>query len=161
MSEQGETLARLLVAPDEGAASVIRARLQSEGIPSWQHTDSMFLGVWGASAPHATAVRVRQSDLERARATLEESRRESPEIDWTEVDVGEPEDELSARIAGRSEERQRPRRFRPGPILIWTVVLIFGLLYGGTIGVAIMIGCLLAAFFAALRKPAGADAHGV
>lgn len=156
MSEQGETLARLLVAPDEGSASVIRARLESEGIPSWQHSDSMFLGIWGASAPHSTTVRVRQSDFERARAILEESRRESFDIDWSEVDVGEPVDELAARIASRADDQPRPRGFRPGPILVWTVVLVFGWLWGGRYGTIIVIGCLVAALIAALRKSGSA-----
>ena len=46
-----------------------------------------------ARAPGWVQVLVADEDLPRARVALEEIRRESDSIDWSQIDVGEPEDE--------------------------------------------------------------------
>lgn len=153
MNQPLPRLVTLTTAPNEGAAGVIRATLEAEGIPTWQHTDPVYLGIWGAAGFHPTAVRVRESDLDRARAALENARRDSVDIDWSEVDVGEPEDAIAARIAARPEPHVPVRRFRPGPILVWTIVLVFSLLYGGAPGLIIALGCVIVAAWWASRRP--------
>ena len=46
-----------------------------------------------AEAPGSVQVLVRRADLERAERALAEIEKDEGEIDWSKIDVGEPEDE--------------------------------------------------------------------
>lgn len=94
-----DDLVPLTTAPNEPHAGLIRAVLEQEGIESWQHAgDGAALGIFGAALINPTSVMVRREDIDRAQAVLDRRREDSIDIDWAEVDVGEPEDELAARI---------------------------------------------------------------
>jgi len=93
-NEDADHLETLLVATSEFAANAVVVVLEDAGIearafgtiqgglgfPLGHHT----LG-WG------TPVQVRASDLESARNALEKARRDSVDIDWDSVELGEPE----------------------------------------------------------------------
>ncbi len=132
MDHQPETLAELTTAANEGEAAVIRATLSAQGIESWQHTaNSVMLGVWGASGFNPTTIRVRESDLARAREALDSARRDSIDLAWNEVDVGEPEDALASRIAARGRDHAGPSAgLSRSLLLIWLGVILA--LYGLT-----------------------------
>ena len=51
-----------------------------------------FTAGFRAEAPGDVQIIVRQADLEQARRALEKIQGEQPEIDWSKVDVGKPED---------------------------------------------------------------------
>ena len=134
------SLAELMTAANEGEAGIVRAALQAEGIPTWQHTaDTALLGIFGASGMHATTVRVRSADLQRARELLDRVRQDSVDLDWNEVDVGQPEDALAARIAAR--DREFGDSAAPGygramlpPSLVWLGIVLAALILTGWLG---------------------------
>ena len=89
---------------DEFRAGVVRATLEGAGITARVVTDDPTgtSGFFGAAGSRRVAVLVREGDEARARAALEAHREESADVDWDQIDVGEPDDDLARRItAGR------------------------------------------------------------
>ncbi|MBC8116449.1 MAG: DUF2007 domain-containing protein [Candidatus Saccharimonas sp.] len=75
--------------PNEIEASVIANVLEEEGITAALtdvNTASFLIG-----APGMVSVMIRREDADRARQILDEMRRTESDIDWENVDVGEPE----------------------------------------------------------------------
>jgi hypothetical protein len=99
-ADQDDPLVQAAVAPSEFAAQTKAAVLQDEGIEafvfsaerSW--TGGLGISPSGAGVP----VWVRKSTLERAQQTLQQRIADSVDLDWDEVDVGEPE-QVNARSA--------------------------------------------------------------
>lgn len=125
-----ETLVELTTAPTETHAGIIQSVLTDAGIESWTQKapglDYLGLGGFGFSI---TTITVRASDADRARQALDANRQDSVDIDWSEVNVGEPEDAAAAHIAARPE--RPPARstlaiaawFPTKPLFIWTTLL--------------------------------------
>ncbi len=84
---------------NEIKAGLIRAILGEAGIETRVRTDDAMLGIWGASLGNTKTVMVNPQDLAMAREVLERVREESIDIDWSEVDVGDPEDSIALRVA--------------------------------------------------------------
>jgi len=100
MAEAHPELADLTTRPNELDAGLVRAVLSEAGIEAWLHTaPGALLGAFGTLTFVPTIVRVRESDLERAQQVLDRNRQDSVDLDWDEVDVGEPADDLAAAIA--------------------------------------------------------------
>ena len=81
-----EALARF---PNEAEAMVIVNVLEEEGITTTLtdvNTASFLVG-----APGMVSVMIRREDADRARQFLDEMRRAESDINWDNVDVGEPE----------------------------------------------------------------------
>jgi hypothetical protein len=81
----------LTSAPHEWGAGVIVSALEDEGIKATvvgENTADFRVGV-----PSWVPVYVAEKDLERARQILEKVQAENADIDWSQVDVGEPEAE--------------------------------------------------------------------
>ena len=82
-----ERLVRVFAAEQESEAMVVRGLLESAGIDSdmtaLDAPQDTFPGVGG------TQILVRETDAERARQVIEESRREAGEEDTAEYDVSE------------------------------------------------------------------------
>jgi hypothetical protein len=77
--------------PNEMEASIVAGALEAEGIRarlSGDYTAGLRVGV-----PGWVQVLVFDEDLDRAREILEQVQEENDHIDWSQVDVGEPEDE--------------------------------------------------------------------
>jgi len=93
-------------APDEFSAGVTAARLDDAGILARVVTDdpSGSSAYFGATATRRVAVLVPSADVERARALIAEHPEEG--IDWDDVDVGEPEDNLARAIASDRPDRR-------------------------------------------------------
>ena len=89
--------------PSEFEAHTIAAILHESGIeatvtpgaPSW--TGQVAL----SPAAQGSAVVVRTADLQRARTVLRDSDRDSIDLDWDEVDVGDRDDNLPLTPVGR------------------------------------------------------------
>jgi hypothetical protein len=72
-------------------AGIIVAALEQNGIRATMSGETT--AGFRAEAPGWVQILVAQDDLSRAQAVLKEVRREANEIDWSQVDVGEPTDE--------------------------------------------------------------------
>lgn len=89
-----DELAELTTVHNEIEAGVIRAVLETEGVESWSWAaPGIGLGAFGASMGNPTTVVVRKSDLEFARDVMNRNRQDSVDIDWNQVDVGQPDPE--------------------------------------------------------------------
>lgn len=127
-----DDLVTLTTADNEFAAGTLVAVLREAGIEAVAFDRVQMAGltdIKGARVP----VQVRAADLERAQAALKQNVADSVDLDWDEVDVGEPEDDLP--IAHPHDERSSPRSM---PLLIWigfvlAIILMIGGLAGGLI----------------------------
>lgn len=83
-------------------------------------------------------VHVRRADAERAAEILRDNREESVDIDWSEIDVGQPEDDTAARLAtqhtapwlGEASTRRHPIR---DAVFAFTKLGIVGWILGITL----------------------------
>lgn len=75
---------------NESEAAPVVAALDAHGIEA--KTTGDFTAGFRAEAPGVVSVIVRQEDLDRAKEVLAEIEKEQTDIDWSQVDVGEPED---------------------------------------------------------------------
>jgi hypothetical protein len=92
--EDADRLETLLVATSEFAANAIVVVLEDAGIEA--RAFGTIQGGLGFPLGHhtfgwGTPVQVRASDLERAQNALDQARRDSVDIDWDSVELGEPE----------------------------------------------------------------------
>lgn len=102
MNEAEDQLVELTTRPNELDAGLVCEVLRSGGVAcTTRQADGAALGIFGASSFNPIAVLVRAGDLPAARRLLENRRSESVDIDWSEVDVGEPADDIARRIAAR------------------------------------------------------------
>ena len=90
MSEDSEDLLVLISVPTEIEAASIVAALAQDDIRAVA-TGGLTSG-FKAEAPGEVQVLVKRADAERAQQTLQEIRSGKNPIDWSQVDVGEPED---------------------------------------------------------------------
>jgi predicted DNA-binding protein len=88
--EPNERTSVLTSAPSETEAAIIIEALESEGIraESDAFTSGLRAGPW-----NWVTIMVAEDDLARAKEVLERVKEENENIDWSQVDVGEPEDE--------------------------------------------------------------------
>jgi len=91
MSKRSERLVLLESTPTEMEAGVIVAALEQGGIQATM-TGTHTAG-FRAEAPGWVKVLVAEDDLLQARTTLRDVVRENMDVDWSQVDVGESEDE--------------------------------------------------------------------
>lgn len=86
-----EHLARLTSVPSDMEASVIVAALSEEGIDAT--ATGGYTAGFKAEAPGVVDVMVAEMDLPVAKNTLAKLMEENAEIDWSKVDVGQPNNE--------------------------------------------------------------------
>lgn len=91
MTDHPEHVALLTSAPTEMEAGIIVAALEENGIKSTMAGQTV--SGMRAEAPGWVQVLVAEEDLSRAQAVLKEVRHEGDDIDWSQVDVGQPEEE--------------------------------------------------------------------
>ena len=111
--------------PSEFEAHTIAAILHEAGIeatvaagaPSWTGQVDISPGAQGS------AVVVRSTDLRRARTVLDESDRDSIDLDWDQVDVGERDDNLPLTPVGRMPIPAKIAAALAAAILIITALL--------------------------------------
>jgi hypothetical protein len=89
MNDPNERTAVLTSAPTEAAVAIIIAALEEQGIraSSDQTTSDLRAGAW-----NWIDILVDERDLPRAKEALEQIKQENADIDWSQIDVGEPED---------------------------------------------------------------------
>jgi hypothetical protein len=91
MPSHPEPAELLTSTPTEVEASIIVAALAEEGIRATM--TGQYTAGFRAEAPGWVQVLVADEDLPRAKEVLEEVRHANADIDWTQIDVGQPEDE--------------------------------------------------------------------
>jgi hypothetical protein len=86
-NEETSTLTRV---PSETEAAIVIAALEENGIKaeSDEYTSGLRAGPW-----NWVDIMVATADLERAQEVLAQVQEENEHIDWSQVDVGEKEDE--------------------------------------------------------------------
>src|SRR6185312_9801929 len=90
MADNDENLARVTSVRSEMEGGVIVSGLEDRGIKATM--SGVYTANFRAEAPGWVEVLVAEGDLARAQAALEEVHREHDNIDWSQVDVGEPEE---------------------------------------------------------------------
>lgn len=91
MAHNDDHLARLTSVRTEPEAGIIVGGLEARGIQATM--SGVYTTNFRAEAPGWVEVLVAEQDLPQAQAVLEEVRSERSDLDWSQVDVGEPEDD--------------------------------------------------------------------
>jgi hypothetical protein len=91
MAKHSECLVLLESTPTEIEAGVIVAALEQAGIQATM--TGTYTAGFRAEAPGWVKILVAEDDLLSARTVLRDLVRENSDVDWSQVDVGEPEDE--------------------------------------------------------------------
>lgn len=91
MAALNDKLARLTSARTEAEAGVVVSGLEEHGIRAVM--SGIYTANFRAEAPGSVDILVAHDDLEHAQLALAQITYEQQSIDWSMVDVGEPEDE--------------------------------------------------------------------
>ena len=89
MSDNPNELVKLASYPTEQQAAIVVSTLSEYGIEALTTGD--FTAKFRAEAPGEVTIHVRRKDFEKAEQLLAKIRHELKQIDWDQVDVGEPE----------------------------------------------------------------------
>ncbi|HEV3302227.1 MAG TPA: DUF2007 domain-containing protein [Planctomycetaceae bacterium] len=89
MNLDDENLSKLTTVPGEYEATAIVSALEAEGIRAT--VVGGFTAGFRAEAPGGASVMVLEADLPRAKEILAQLRKQGAGIDWSQVDLGEPE----------------------------------------------------------------------
>ena len=92
MHEDDDSVVTLAFFPSEIEATTIADELQREGIQA--QAAGTLTAEFRAEAPCKVKVLVHASDLQRAKALLDEYIESRGHIDWSQVDLGEPESDV-------------------------------------------------------------------
>lgn len=136
-----DTLIPVADAPGPAAAHAMASALREAGIEAFVFDTAKATLQWEAPAViNPWQVHVRRADAGRAAAVLADNREASVDIDWTEIDVGQPEDataqKISARIdapwqrddpIGRRRKRDAVFRLTGVGIVVWVAVALVSL----------------------------------
>jgi hypothetical protein len=88
--DPNERTAVLTSVPSETEAAIVVAALEENGIRAEtdEYTSGLRAGAW-----NWVKVMVAENDLARAQEIFEQVQSENDHIDWSQIDVGEPEEE--------------------------------------------------------------------
>jgi aminoglycoside phosphotransferase (APT) family kinase protein len=97
-----------------GEAHIIASMLREAGIEAFVFDTAAQTLQWDAPRIiNPYLVHVQHADLEQARKLITSNREASVDLDWDEVDVGEPIDELGIASAANNEDEHEPGWFWP------------------------------------------------
>jgi len=137
------TLTDLMTVHSPTEAALIRNTLESAGIRAWTVTAAgPYMDFLGTNAFLPTVIKVEQSQLARAREVMDEHRQDSVDLDWSEVDVGAPEDALARKISTEDETELAEKHAKPKPL--WQRAL-FWITLGAYGGIVALVGMALGA----------------
>jgi hypothetical protein len=91
MATDDENLARLTSVRNEMEAGIIIGALEQEGIKATM--SGVYTAGFRAEAPGWVEVLVAEDNLSQAQAILQQVHDDHADVDWSNIDVGEPEDE--------------------------------------------------------------------
>ena len=90
MSRDPDILVDLTTAISDFEAQVIVQALEAQGIPARAFTSATSMLQWQIAPGHGVRISVRRRDLAAAKAALRAIRAESVDLDWDEIDTGDP-----------------------------------------------------------------------
>ena len=90
MHEEDDHVVTLAFFPSEIEATLIADELKREGVQA--EAAGILTAGFRAEAPGKVKVLVHESDLQRAQELLDDYIHSRDQIDWSKVDLGEPED---------------------------------------------------------------------
>ena len=90
MANSPEHIVAVTSAPNELEAGVIVAALEDAGIKATM--SGVYTSGFRAEAPGQVQILVAQSDLARAQEIVREAEDGEEDVDWSQVDVGQPEE---------------------------------------------------------------------
>jgi hypothetical protein len=139
-------LVDLMTAASHAHAGVVKSVLDAEGIDSLLLTaPGPELGIFGLSGMLPTVVKVRRADLQRAREALDRTRQDSVDIDWSEVDTGDPTPVTEEERAGRV---RRSRGSAAGLLfMVAAAVAALSVVWFAGVGLGVAFALLLLIFF--------------
>jgi len=100
MAPDPDQLVLLTSTRTEFEGRAMAATLEAAGIPTRVFAASAQMLQWEGGITSTVRVMVRRADLDRAGQVLRQVRRDSVDLDWSEVDVGQPEDDTARDITG-------------------------------------------------------------
>ncbi|MBY0261600.1 MAG: hypothetical protein K2Q20_04620 [Phycisphaerales bacterium] len=129
-----DILVDLTDAPTPQAAELTRASLEAAGIPAFAFTAPGWMSPWEMGSTRPYRVQVRRSDLQRARAELEDIAALAAtqgSIDWDAQDLGTPDDgetihRTPAAADTNAAERRRDQRSFARSALLLAAIPAFG-----------------------------------
>jgi Putative prokaryotic signal transducing protein len=130
MPDRPAHLVRLTSRPNELEAGIVVATLEENGIRA-AATGAATAG-FRAEAPGWVHVLIAEDDLPRAEALLNEIGQSQDDVDWSQVDVGQPEE---AEIPGASPSWTRRRFWHH--VAFFIVVLVVMWFVAGVIGMLV------------------------
>jgi len=132
MTYDPDQMVTLTTAATEYAANITVVVLADAGIEAkaFGGLATVLPGVFGgAPSVFGVPVQVRAGDLDQARQVLSNNKRDSVDIDWDAVEVGEREDDSPLTPVGHTPVA--------ATIALWTAIVV--LLVGGLLVVALML----------------------
>ena len=90
MASSPELIVAVTSAPNELEAGVIVSALEDAGIKATM--SGVYTAGFRAEAPGQVQILVAQKDLARAQEIIREGQDDQEEVDWSQVDVGQPEE---------------------------------------------------------------------
>ena len=119
MGEDPDFLVTLTVSKTEFEAEATAIVLRDAGFEVHVFGKGDIGIAMGGAAWQGVLVQVRRRDVEPARAALAMNRQDSVDLDWDEVDVGEPRDSPAPR-----GEDGAPMAARLATAVAWTIALV-------------------------------------
>lgn len=129
MPQDPEILVELTSARTEFEAETIAETLRSEGIPAEVFGLSSRVAQWELGINTAQKIMVRRQDVVRANEVLKANKADSVDLDWDEVDVGQPTSETHGRgptVEIQSTGEAWKLRLILGLIVVFVGVLLWG-----------------------------------
>ncbi len=115
----GENVVRLISVPTEMEAGIIVGALEEHEIRAAMA--GVTTANFRAEAPGLVDILIAGHDLTRATQVLQTLHAEQGDVDWSQVDVGEPEDGEKAESAETEDED-----ISPSPIRVAVILLVIG-----------------------------------
>ncbi len=129
MPDDPDGLVDLTTARTEFEAETIAETLRGEGVPTEVFGISARTAQWELGINTDMKIVVRRKDVERAREILRANKADSVDLDWDEVDVGQPTAEV--RQARTDADIQSPGDVWKLRLILGVIVVVLGVLLWG------------------------------
>jgi hypothetical protein len=124
-----ENLSRLTSARNEMEAGIVVRALEQEGIQATM--SGVYTAGFRAEAPGWVEVLVAEQDLPQAQSILQRVRTEDTDVDWSQIDVGDPETEndVDRKSTPQTGVLTVCKRFAQVLIIAYLVWLLWAMLF--------------------------------
>lgn len=161
MGEDPNILVVLTSVRSDFEAQTIAEAVRAHGIPAEVFGTAARVAQWELGMSNEIQVMVRRCDLEAASMVLRGIKAESVDIDWNEVDVGQPVDETARCIASGASNDRPGKTTAVRRLIPWSLIAaggLAGITYSWEVGIIAVVVGVLCAVMAPARVPAVANA---